>query len=99
MTTETPQTTATPAGAASELSAGLDGLAKSAGFKRTKMHKSLRRFAELVAAAEREACAKVCDKRVMYPDGCDVAKTCAIEIRERSNAKVTGAQQRAPEAE
>jgi len=36
-------------------------IAKEAGFERTKMHKALERFAALVAAAEREACAKVCD--------------------------------------
>ena len=35
-------------------------LAQEAGFVRTKMHGALERFANLVAAAEREACALVC---------------------------------------
>ena len=36
-------------------------IAKEAGFARTKMHGALERFANLVAAAEREACAKVAE--------------------------------------
>jgi hypothetical protein len=53
------------------------------------------RFAALVAAAEREACAKVCDDearmhehldrngRSRHLDDAEVAKTCAAAIRER----------------
>ena len=37
-------------------------MAKEAGFTRTKMHGALERFANLVAAAEREACVKVCEE-------------------------------------
>ena len=37
-------------------------IAKEAGFARTKMHKALERFAQLIAATEREACAKVCEE-------------------------------------
>lgn len=36
-------------------------MAKEAGFERTKMHGALERFAYIVAAAELEACAKLCD--------------------------------------
>lgn len=36
-------------------------MAKEAGFERTKMHGALERFAFIVAAAEREACAKMCE--------------------------------------
>jgi len=36
-------------------------MAKEAGFERTKMHGALERFAYIVAAKEREACAKVCE--------------------------------------
>jgi len=41
----------------------------------------LERFAELVAAAEREACAEVCE--LMYDYGWLDAKRCAREIRAR----------------
>ncbi len=42
------------------------------------------RFAALVAAAEREACAKVCEKAVEYnPDDADVAYAFADAIRAR----------------
>jgi hypothetical protein len=42
-------------------------------------------FANLVAAAEREACAKVCDELVLeHPGRADLtAKQCAFNIRER----------------
>jgi hypothetical protein len=44
----------------------------------------LERFAALVAAAEREACAKVCEKAVQYnPDDADVAYAFADAIRAR----------------
>ena len=45
------------------------------------------RFADLVAAAEREACAKVCDifaKHVGYEDAQEATSICATAIRERS---------------
>jgi hypothetical protein len=47
----------------------------------------LARFAALVAAAEREACAKVCDVRCVE-DGWEggYADECAAEIRARSEA-------------
>jgi len=49
----------------------------------------LERFAALVAAAEREACAKVCDvfaKHVGYADAKEAADTCADAIRARGQA-------------
>jgi hypothetical protein len=47
----------------------------------------LERFAKLVAAAEREACAKVCDARCIA-DGWEgfYADECAAEIRARGQA-------------
>jgi hypothetical protein len=50
-------------------------MAKEAGFERTKMHGALERFAYIVAAAEREECAKRLDAI-----GCD---HCATNIRLR----------------
>ena len=48
---------------------------------------SLEAFAKLVAEAEREACAKVCDKRAkLWPDEGGDAGTCAIYIRARGQA-------------
>ena len=48
----------------------------------------IERFAELVAAAEREACAKVCEEHIgedLYDMfGKHLAKQCAEAIRERS---------------
>ena len=45
-------------------------------------HEQLERFAKLVAAAEREACAKVCDK--LGDEYADANPTdCAFAIRER----------------
>ena len=60
-------------------------IAKEAGFARTKMHKALERFAELIAAAEREACAKVCDEYDVAEDvnSCDTAEGIALAIRAR----------------
>ncbi len=56
---------------------------------------AMQRFATLVAAAEREACAKVCEERAAYYDQGDddgpesrrgrSAKSCADAIRARSN--------------
>jgi len=39
-------------------------MAKEAGFERTKMHGALERFAYIVAAEEREACAKEAESYV-----------------------------------
>jgi|DEB19_MinimDraft_3_1074340.scaffolds.fasta_scaffold11989_5 hypothetical protein len=44
----------------------------------------LERFAKLVAAAEREACAKVCEQ--LYADGFGI-NCCAAAIRARGEAK------------
>ncbi len=46
---------------------------------------TLERFANLVAAAEREACAALCDELVLeHPGRADLtAKQCAFAIRER----------------
>lgn len=49
-------------------------LAQEAGFVRTKMHGALERFANLVAAAEREACAQVC---LMPVDEIQVTDDCS----------------------
>ena len=44
------------------------------------------RFAELVAAAEREACAKVCDVLAVHPEyASDITKVAAQAIRARGN--------------
>jgi hypothetical protein len=45
-------------------------IAKDAGFVRTKMHGALERFANLIAAAEREACAEICDSFADDPVYC-----------------------------
>jgi hypothetical protein len=45
----------------------------------------LERFAALVAAAEREACAKVCESLFdMDDDSCNEAEQCAAAIRARN---------------
>ena len=53
----------------------------------TQTTEFLERFANLVAAAEREACAKVCDKRAelsgIFTDEEIEAYSCAKEIRAR----------------
>jgi len=47
---------------------------------------TLRRFANLVAAAEREACAKVCDDHINgTPEWNSAANNCAATIRARGN--------------
>ncbi len=48
-------------------------------------HYALKQFAKLVEAAEREACAKVCDDLVLaHPGRADLtAQQCALAIRER----------------
>ena len=61
-------------------------LAREAGFVGMDGdHGALRRFAALVAAHEREACAKVCDKRA-DEDGWEgsYAHQCAAAIRSRT---------------
>jgi len=47
---------------------------------------SLRRFAALVAAAEREACAKICEARYMGDNNREdmEARRCAAAIRSRN---------------
>ena len=44
-------------------------------------HKSIERLAALVAAAEREACAKTCDDAALLPDAGPIF--CAFAIRAR----------------
>jgi hypothetical protein len=47
---------------------------------------SVTRFAALVAAAEREACAKVCDVLAVHPEyASDITKVAAQAIRARGN--------------
>jgi hypothetical protein len=48
-------------------------------------HHALKQFAKLVEAAEREACARVCDDLVLaHPGRADLtAQQCAAAIRER----------------
>jgi hypothetical protein len=47
-------------------------------------HKDLERFAALVAAHEREACAKVCDVLAVHPEyASDITKVAAQAIRAR----------------
>ena len=47
----------------------------------------LERFAALVAAAEREACAKVCESLFdLDDDSCSEAEQCAAAIRARGQA-------------
>jgi hypothetical protein len=57
------------------------------GKDRDKFLHYLERFAKLVAAAEREACAKVCDARCIADgwEGC-YADECAAAIRARGQA-------------
>ena len=46
----------------------------------------LERFAALVASAEREACAKVCDVLAVHPEyASDITKVAAQAIRARGN--------------
>ncbi len=67
-------------------------MAREAGFSEwavslSEMPKHLERFAALVAAAEREACAKVCESLItdgdIYP-GNFVLEACAKSIRSKS---------------
>jgi hypothetical protein len=66
-------------------------MAKEAGFTREPIGNiigPLERFEALVRAAEREVCAKVCDKRYMGDNNREdiEAKRCAAAIRARSQA-------------
>jgi hypothetical protein len=57
----------------------------SFGYEICGTHKEFEQFADLVVAAEREACAKVCDDLVLaHPGRADLtAQQCALAIRER----------------
>jgi hypothetical protein len=51
-------------------------------------HKDLEQFATLVAADEREACAKVCDVLAVHPEyASDITKVAAQAIRARGNSE------------
>jgi hypothetical protein len=65
-------------------------MAREAGFERTKMHGALERFAYIVAAAEREACALLCDK-ISDEDGFEggYAGYCADMIRARGQSEIS----------
>ena len=64
-------------------------MAKEAGFMTLFINEDtwipyLEKFAKLVAAAEREACAKVCDVLAVHPEyASNVTKLAALAIRER----------------
>lgn len=53
----------------------------------------LERFAALVAAAEREACAKACEDQGAFRDEIEMALECAWAIRQRNNLDVTSSPQ------
>ncbi len=58
--------------------------------------KIIARFAELIAAEEREACARTCEKTGDTTGECpEMAGYCADAIRMRSNARLTGAEPKA----
>jgi hypothetical protein len=63
--------------------------AREAGFVNSdaaNIYQCLYRFAALVAAAEREHCAKVCESLFdLDDDSCSEAEQCAAAIRARSN--------------
>jgi hypothetical protein len=57
------------------------------GVQHDKAVERLTRFAALVAAAEREACARVCDVLAAHPEyASDITKLAAHAIRARSQA-------------
>jgi hypothetical protein len=62
-------------------------MAREAGlFTHKEVQPEIERFAELVRADEREACAKVCDWYVDYSSNpMNFAENCAQEIRARGN--------------
>ena len=62
-------------------------MAKEAGFRKTTITNAWFRFAELVAEAEREACAKVCEDNaddLTDGDWDNACINCADHIRDRS---------------
>lgn len=59
-------------------------MAQAAGFGT-----AVERFAELVAAAEREACANVCDAQQLEPECPERASYCAEAIRARGQKEST----------
>jgi tRNA(Ile)-lysidine synthase TilS/MesJ len=60
------------------------------GFRRPSVFAAIERFAQLVAAqaaaAEREACAKVCDEQAKEPECPERAAYCSAAIRARGTA-------------
>ena len=62
-------------------------MAKEAGMESFDICVELDDFAALVASAEREACAKVCDALAYHPEfASDVTKLAAMAIRARGQA-------------
>ena len=63
-------------------------MAREAGIGPVYGYESIERFAALVAAHEREACAKVCDVLAVHPEyASDITKVAAQAIRARGNEK------------
>ena len=61
-------------------------MAREAGIGPVYGYESIERFAALVAAHEREACAKVCDVLAVHPEyASDITKVAAQAIRARGN--------------
>jgi len=61
-------------------------MAQETGVKAERV-RDLVNFASLVASAEREACAKVCDVLAVHPEyASDVTKLAALAIRARGQA-------------
>ena len=65
----------------------INRMAREAGLGWVDADAQLERFAALVAAAEREACAKVCESRYMGDNNREdmEARRCAVAIRTRGN--------------
>ena len=62
---------------------GLIGPSSRVGYS----HEAAERFAQLVAAAEREVCAKLCDVLAVHPEyASEVTKLAAMAIRARSQS-------------
>ncbi len=61
-------------------------MAREAGIGPVYGYESIERFAALVAAHEREACAKVCDVLAVHPEyASDITKVAAQAIRARGD--------------
>ena len=61
-------------------------MAREVGIGPVYGHESIERFAALVAAHEREECAKVCDVLAVHPEyASDITKVAAQAIRARGN--------------